>query len=124
MVLGQDFTSGNYLTVQQRLYHLWVEPGVHLTPEDGGRNIKPAPDLSLCQTVDELGEVVSQSAGVLVPISDDGFACDNTEMDQQRGGERSYQSGRGSQASLVNLRNRDVEGREGRYLVQVLESGG
>jgi len=103
------------------LYYLWIEPGVHLTPKYGGRNIKPAPDLSLCQTMDELGEVVSQSAGVLMSISDDGFARDNIEMDEQRGSERGYQSGRGPKPSLVDLGNRNVEGGKGRYLVQVLE---
>ena len=32
--------------------------------------------------MDELGEVVSQSAGILMAIPGDGFVGDDTEMDQ------------------------------------------
>jgi hypothetical protein len=31
--------------------------------------------------MDELGKVMSQSAGILIPIPDDGFAGGDTEMD-------------------------------------------
>lgn len=42
------FRGASYLTVQQRLYYTGVKSGVYLTPEHGGRNIEPAPDLPLC----------------------------------------------------------------------------
>jgi hypothetical protein len=37
--------------------------------------------------MDELGKVVSQSTGILIPIPDDGFSGNDTEMHQQRSGE-------------------------------------
>ena len=78
-----DFWRESYLTIQQRLYHPRIEPGIHLTPEHGCRNIEPAPDLPLCQTMNELGEVMSQSTGVpiLIPIADNGLAGNDIEMD-------------------------------------------
>jgi len=62
------------------LYDLGVESGIYLTTEHGGRNIEPTPDLPLCQAMNELGEVVSESAGILIPIPGDGLAGDDTEM--------------------------------------------
>lgn len=111
----------NHLTVQQGLYYPWVEPGIHLTPEDSSRDVEPTPDLPLRQTMDELGKVMSQSTGGFVPLPSDGFTRDSTEMDEQRGGEGSYQGGRGSKPGLVDLRDRDVERGEGWNLVQILE---
>ena len=63
----------DYLAVQERLYHTRLEPGIYLAPEYSGGNIKPAPNLPLRQTMDELGKVMSKSSGTIIPISGDGF---------------------------------------------------
>ena len=103
------------------MYDLRVESSIHLAPEHGGRNVEPTPDLPLCQTMNELGEIVSEPTGIPISIPDDGLAGDDTEMNQERGSEGSYQGGGGSEASLVNLRDRDIERGKGRDLGQILE---
>ena len=53
--------------------------------------------------MDELGKVVSQSTGILIPIPNDGLASNNTEVYQQRSSEGSYQGSGGSKAGLIDL---------------------
>lgn len=67
--------------------------------------------------MDELGKVMSQSAGILIPVPDNGLAGNDTEMHEQRSSEGSYQRSGRSEAGLVDLRDWDVERGEGRDLV-------
>lgn len=52
-----------------------------------------------------------------MPVPDDGFAGNDTEMDQQCGSEGGYQGRRGSEAGLSDLGDRDIERGKGRDLV-------
>lgn len=72
--------------------------------------------------MDKLSEVVSEPAGTLIPVPSDGFTGDDTEVDEQSGGEGGDQGGGGAKAGLVDLRDWDVERDEGGDLVQILES--
>jgi hypothetical protein len=100
-----------------------VKAGIGVAPKHSGSDVESASDLSLCMAMYELGKVMCEAA-VRVVIFRQSRLGNHGELDEKGRRKSCDESGRGSKTGFVNILDLDPGGREGRDLLQGLESTG
>jgi hypothetical protein len=81
-----------------------IKAGIKMASEYGGRDIKPATDLTLSQTMYILRQVVSKASPFIVVSGGEGSGWDGREMHKKGRNQRCDQSCRGAKTRLVHFR--------------------